>query len=88
MSQGAPGVGLTHLRGALQAQLAAATAAGVVLQGKKASLQRERKLLQRLAACEEELRQLRGQASLRRGTESVFSSRLGLAQAARQCHAQ
>ena len=46
-----------------QEQLAAATAAGDVLTGKKASLQRERKLLQRLAACEEELRQLRRQAS-------------------------
>ena len=34
-----------------------------MLTGKKASLQRERKLLQRLAACEEELRQLKRQAS-------------------------
>ena len=42
-----------------QAQLAAATAAGDALSGRKGSIERERKLLRKLAAQDEELQLLR-----------------------------
>ena len=45
-----------------QEQLAAAVAAGQTVTGKKASLQRERRLAQRVAAQDAKIRQLRTQS--------------------------